>query len=222
MRDDLRAYVVEHLGDPRGGAGGGRDRLPQEGDEVGRGPAPVQRARRGGSRTARSAVFLAYASPAGRAFLDRALYLPRSWADDAARRAEAGVPGGRSRFATKPAAGAGDAGAGASPPGCRRPGWPATRSTAATGGCGAGWRSSGGAHVLAVSSAPSRCGGDRRGAGPGAGRGPRSRRCPADGVGAAERGDGAQGAAPVRLGAGPAPAAVRSRAGLLAAGRGAA
>ena len=39
-------------------------------------------------------VFLAYASPRGHAFLDRALYLPKSWAEDAARREEAGVPAG--------------------------------------------------------------------------------------------------------------------------------
>ena len=45
-------------------------------------------------------VFLAYASARGRAFLDRALYLPKEWAGDAGRRAEAGVPPGV-RFATK-------------------------------------------------------------------------------------------------------------------------
>ena len=37
-------------------------------------------------------VFLGYASPKGRAGIDRALYLPREWADDAERREEAGVP----------------------------------------------------------------------------------------------------------------------------------
>jgi len=37
-------------------------------------------------------VFLAYAAPTGSAFLDRTLYLPKGWAEDAARRAEAGVP----------------------------------------------------------------------------------------------------------------------------------
>ena len=37
-------------------------------------------------------VFLAYASPRGHAFLDRALYLPKAWAEDAARREEAGIP----------------------------------------------------------------------------------------------------------------------------------
>jgi SRSO17 transposase len=37
-------------------------------------------------------VFLAYASEKGAAFLDRALYLPRTWTNGPARRAEAGVP----------------------------------------------------------------------------------------------------------------------------------
>src|SRR5205807_10410887 len=37
-------------------------------------------------------VFLAYATPAGPALLDRELYVPKSWAKDAARRVEAGVP----------------------------------------------------------------------------------------------------------------------------------
>ena len=54
----------------------------------------------GGTANAQVGVFLAYASAKGTAFLDRALYLPRAWAHDPARRAEAGVPDGV-RFATK-------------------------------------------------------------------------------------------------------------------------
>jgi SRSO17 transposase len=45
-------------------------------------------------------VFLGYATPKGRALLDRALYLPKEWAGDAARRKAAGIPG-RVEFATK-------------------------------------------------------------------------------------------------------------------------
>ncbi len=46
-------------------------------------------------------VFLAYVSRHGHALIDRALYLPKAWADDPARRAAAHVPE-EVRFATKP------------------------------------------------------------------------------------------------------------------------
>ena len=47
-------------------------------------------------------VYLVYAALSGHAFIDRALYLPRCWAQDPARRREAAVPAGV-EFATKPA-----------------------------------------------------------------------------------------------------------------------
>jgi SRSO17 transposase len=46
-------------------------------------------------------VFAAYVSSRGHAFIDRALYLPKAWADDPARRAAAQVPQ-QIAFATKP------------------------------------------------------------------------------------------------------------------------
>jgi SRSO17 transposase len=46
-------------------------------------------------------VFAAYVSGRGHAFIDRALYLPKSWASDPARMAKAHVPADAS-FATKP------------------------------------------------------------------------------------------------------------------------
>jgi SRSO17 transposase len=46
-------------------------------------------------------VLLAYASPKGRALVDRELYLPKEWASDPARRTEAHVPA-QVGFATKP------------------------------------------------------------------------------------------------------------------------
>ena len=49
-------------------------------------------------------VFLTYSTPIGHAFLDRRLYLPQGWCDDANRRADAQVPQ-EVVFQTKPAQG---------------------------------------------------------------------------------------------------------------------
>ena len=100
VRDDLRAYVVEHLGDP-----GGVLVLDETGFvKKGSKSAGVQRQYSGTAgriENCQIGVFLAYASRYGRALIDRALYLPESWAADRARRAEAGVPE-EVAFATKP------------------------------------------------------------------------------------------------------------------------
>jgi SRSO17 transposase len=56
----------------------------------------------GRTENAQVAVYLAYAAPAGTAFIDRALYLPRSWTSDPGRCRSAGVPQDTA-FATKPA-----------------------------------------------------------------------------------------------------------------------
>jgi len=47
-------------------------------------------------------VFLAYASSKGHALIDRELYLPKEWSEDADRRAAAAIPD-EIDFATKPA-----------------------------------------------------------------------------------------------------------------------
>lgn len=100
VRDDLRAYVVEHLGDVHGVL------VLDETGFLKKGAKSVGVARQysgtaGRIENQQIGVFLAYATPRGRAFLDRALYLPKEWAADAARRAAAGVPDDVA-FATKP------------------------------------------------------------------------------------------------------------------------
>jgi SRSO17 transposase len=100
VRDDLRGYVVEHLGDPGGVLIADETGFIKKGTKS----AGVQRQYSGTAgrvENCQLGVFLAYASAAGRALIDAELYLPRSWAGDRARCAEAGVPG-EVGFATKP------------------------------------------------------------------------------------------------------------------------
>jgi SRSO17 transposase len=100
IRGDLRGYVTEHLGDPAGALIVDETGFLKKGARS----AGVQRQYSGTAgrvENCQLGVFLAYASPAGRALIDAELYLPRSWTEDRARCAEAGVPAGVG-FATKP------------------------------------------------------------------------------------------------------------------------
>jgi SRSO17 transposase len=100
VRDDLRAYVVENLGDPTGVLIVDETGFLKKGTKS----AGVQRQYSGTAgriENCQIGVFLSYASPKGRTFLDRALYLPQEWAADAERRHAAGIPEGV-EFATKP------------------------------------------------------------------------------------------------------------------------
>ncbi len=100
VRDDLRAYVVEHLSERRAVLVVDETGFLKKGTKS----VGVQRQYSGTAgriENCQIGVFLAYAGANGHAFLDRELYLPREWADDAARRREAGVPAGVS-FQTKP------------------------------------------------------------------------------------------------------------------------
>ena len=100
VRDDLRAYVVDHLGAPASGVLIIDDTgFVKKGDKscgVGRQYTGTV----GDTANAQVGVFLAYASEKGAAFLDRALYLPRGWTDAPERCREAGIPP-TVRFATK-------------------------------------------------------------------------------------------------------------------------
>jgi len=100
VRDDLRGYVIEHLGS----AGSVLVVDETGGVKKGTASAGVQRQYSGTAgrvENCQVAVFLSYASPTGHALIDRELYLPRSWAADPARCAAAGIPAGTA-FATKP------------------------------------------------------------------------------------------------------------------------
>ena len=100
VRDDLRAYVVDHLGDPASGVLIIDDTgFVKKGDKscgVGRQYSGTV----GATANAQVGVFLAYASAKGAAFVDRALYLPRGWTDHPERCRQAGIPD-TVRFATK-------------------------------------------------------------------------------------------------------------------------
>ncbi len=56
----------------------------------------------GRTENAQVTVWLTYATAVGHGLIDRALYLPRCWAEDPDRRTAAGVPA-EVGFATKPA-----------------------------------------------------------------------------------------------------------------------
>jgi SRSO17 transposase len=101
IRDDLRSYVLEHFADPAAVL------VVDETGDLKKGTATVGVQRQytgtaGRTENAQVAVYLAYAAPAGSAFIDRALYLPRSWTSDPARCRAAGIPQDTA-FATKPA-----------------------------------------------------------------------------------------------------------------------
>jgi SRSO17 transposase len=99
VRDDLRAYVVDHLGDPHAVLIVDETGFLKKGTKSA-GVARQYSGTAGRRENCQVGVFLAYASRQGCAFLDRALYLPEEWAADPARRAEAAIPRTVS-FATK-------------------------------------------------------------------------------------------------------------------------
>lgn len=100
VRDDVREYVVEHLGDPRGVLVVDETGFLKKGTKSA-GVARQYSGTAGRIENSQIGVFLAYATPAGRTFLDRELYLPRAWTEDRARCREAGI-GDEVAFATKP------------------------------------------------------------------------------------------------------------------------
>jgi SRSO17 transposase len=100
LRDEVRGYVVERLGDPAGVLVVDETGFLKKGSKS----AGVQRQYSGTAgriENCQVGVFLTYASETGRALVDRELYLPKEWAADPARRADPHVPE-RVGFQTKP------------------------------------------------------------------------------------------------------------------------
>jgi SRSO17 transposase len=100
VRDDLRQYAAQHLG-----SAGGILVVDETGFlKKGTKSVGVKRQYSGTAgriENSQVGVFLAYRSDAGHALIDRSLYLPKEWAEDAVRRTEAKVPESVT-FATKP------------------------------------------------------------------------------------------------------------------------
>jgi SRSO17 transposase len=101
VRDDVRGYVIEQLGDKDGVLIADDTGFLKKGTRS----AGVQRqysGTAGRTENCQVGVLLAYASRYGHALIDRELYLPRSWTQDPERCRAAGIPKDV-EFATKPA-----------------------------------------------------------------------------------------------------------------------
>src|SRR5919199_3989813 len=100
VRDDVRDYLVEHLGTPQAVLVIDDSGFIKKGVRS----AGVQRQYTGTSGkkdNCQVGVFTAYLTPDGHALIDRELYLPESWTADRARCRAAGIPD-TVQMATKP------------------------------------------------------------------------------------------------------------------------
>ena len=100
VRDDLRAYLVEHLGEPQAVLVIDETGFLKKGQHSA-GVARQYSGTAGRIENCQIGVFLAYASGQGHALLDCALYLPKDWTNDRERCQSAGVPA-KQPLATKP------------------------------------------------------------------------------------------------------------------------
>jgi len=100
VRDDLRTYVLDHLGTQDAVLIVDETGFLKKGIKS----AGVKRQYSGTAgriENCQIGVFLAYATPRGTALIDRELFLPKEWVDDLPRRREAHVPD-HVKAATKP------------------------------------------------------------------------------------------------------------------------
>jgi SRSO17 transposase len=99
VRDDLRAYVTERLGEDDGILVVDETGFIKKGKKSA-GVARQYSGTAGRRENSQIGVFVLYASSQGAAFLDRELYLPEEWTVDRVRCREAGIPD-EAGFATK-------------------------------------------------------------------------------------------------------------------------
>jgi SRSO17 transposase len=99
VRDDLRAYVTEHLSEEDSVLVVDETGFVKKGKKSA-GVARQYSGTAGRRENSQVGVFLLYASRKGAAFIDRALYLPEEWTSDRVRCREAGI-GDEVAFATK-------------------------------------------------------------------------------------------------------------------------
>src|SRR5712691_859156 len=99
VRDDLRAYVIEQLGEADGTLVVDETGFLKKGKKSA-GVARQYSGTAGRRENSQVGVFLLYASAKGAAFIDRTLYLPEEWTQDRVRCREAGIPD-EVEFATK-------------------------------------------------------------------------------------------------------------------------
>ncbi|MDM4718093.1 IS701 family transposase [Micromonospora sp. WMMA1363] len=100
VRDDVRDYVVDQIGDAAGVLIADETGFVKKG----RASAGVQRqysGTAGKTENCQIGTFLCYATPRGRALIDRELYLPKSWTGDRDRCRRSAIPDAVG-FATKP------------------------------------------------------------------------------------------------------------------------
>jgi SRSO17 transposase len=100
VRDDLRSYVVEHVGDPQAVLVVDETGFLKKGQHSA-GVARQYSGTAGRIENCQIGVFLTYASPQGHVLLDRELYVPQEWSNDEERCKRAGMPPERT-FTTKP------------------------------------------------------------------------------------------------------------------------
>jgi SRSO17 transposase len=99
VREDMRAYILERLGDPHAVLVIDETSFRKRGKKS----AGVKKQYCGTTGTVENCqvgVFLSYVSQKGHTLLDRELYLPKEWIDDPGRCREAGIPE-ETRFQTK-------------------------------------------------------------------------------------------------------------------------